>query len=132
MHWSFFQNRTLLEFFGDEASKMFEAGLDTINESNNTVVRHMNGRVDEIRDSMHDAMHNQQMMEFMGLALGMPIVGLGMLALGAPVSTMALLSIAAPMYLLRFLTNGPMQRTQEVYHHVVNVTVPLGDEHAHN
>ena len=66
---------------GDEMSEMFESGLDAIEESNNTVVRYMNHRVDEISSSVNAAMHNENIMEFAGMALGMPLLGLGLVSL---------------------------------------------------
>jgi hypothetical protein len=90
-----------------------------------------NYRVDEIREAMHHVMDNKHMMEFMGMAVGFPMLGLGMFAFGAPASALAMLSVAAPMYLMRFLTNGHMERedTPVYQHHETwNLTLP---ENAH-
>ena len=59
-------------------SAMFEQGLDAIDQSNNTVVSYMNHRVDEISDSVSAAMHNENLMEFAGMAMGLPLLGLGL------------------------------------------------------
>ena len=90
----------------DEFSDMFEQTLDDIDQSNNTVVRHVNGRVDEIRESVAAAQNDTHMMEFAGMALAMPLAGLGMYMLGAPAAAVGLMGFAAPMYLLMFLENG--------------------------
>ena len=57
----------MLDYFRNEMSGMFEDGLDNLNESNNTMIRLVNRRVDEIQQSMHAAMHDEGMMDFMGL-----------------------------------------------------------------
>ena len=119
------QNYTLLDFFRGEMSSMFEVGLDSLSESNNTMIRFVNRRVDEIQQSMHTAMHDENMMDFMKLALGMPVLGLGLNALGAPAGILALASVAAPMYLLGFMTNGASEHTPPDIHHIIlNVTLP--------
>ncbi len=46
------------------------------------MLRFVNRRVDEIRDTVGEAMHNEEMMEFAGMALGMPLLGLGLSFLG--------------------------------------------------
>lgn len=109
-------------------SQMFEAGLDSIDKSNNTLVMAMNRRVDEIRDTVSDAMHDESMMEFAGMAFGLPMLGLGLSMLGAPPAILALLSVAAPMSMIMHLTNGASER-QPPEHHIfhVNLTVPLED-----
>ena len=61
-------------------SAMFEQGLDAIDQSNNTVVSFMNHRVDEISDSVSAAMHNENLMEFAGMAMGLPLLGLGLVS----------------------------------------------------
>ena len=61
-------------------SEMFEHGLDMIEESNNTIVRYMNHRVDEITDSVNAAMHDEHMMEFAQMAVGLPLLGLGLVS----------------------------------------------------
>ena len=48
----------------------FILGLDDINESENPMVKHVNQRVDEIQETVSNAMHNHHMMEFAGMALG--------------------------------------------------------------
>ena len=55
---------------------MFEDGLDHLHESNNTMLRFVNRRVDQIQQSMHTAMHDESMMDFMKLAVGMPMLGM--------------------------------------------------------
>ena len=62
-------------------SEMFEHGLDMIEESNNTIVRYMNHRVDEITDSVNAAMHDEHMMEFAQMAVGLPLLGLGLVSM---------------------------------------------------
>ena len=47
----------------------FMLGLDDINESENPMVKHVNQRVDEIQETVSNAMHNHHMMEFAGMAL---------------------------------------------------------------
>ena len=61
-------------------SAMFEQGLDAIDQSNDTVVSFMNHRVDEISDSVNAAMHNENLMEFAGMAVGLPLLGLGLVS----------------------------------------------------
>ena len=63
---------------------MFEQGLDAIDQSNNTVVSYMNHRVDEISDSVSAAMHNENLMEFAGMAMGLPLIGLGLVSTQSP------------------------------------------------
>ena len=45
---------------------MFDSGLDDLNETENPMLRHVNSRVDEIKEDLSDAMHDQHMMEFIG------------------------------------------------------------------
>ncbi len=120
----------MLDFFMDEFEEMFDEKLDEIDQSNNTVIRHMNGRVDEIREGidgiMHD--HDRHMMEFLGMALGMPALGFGLHLLGAPVAATALLGMAPMYYLMMFMQEGDSrQEPVPVYHHDINVTIPLGE-----
>ena len=111
-------------------SGMFEDGLDNLNESNNTMIRLVNRRVDEIQQSMHAAMHDEGMMDFMKLAVGMPMLGIGLSALGAPVGAIALTSVVAPLYLLGFLSNGAPERTtpSEIHHIILNVSLPANTD----
>ena len=120
------QNYTLLDYFRNEMSGMFEDGLDNLNESNNTMIRLVNRRVDEIQQSMHAAMHDEGMMDFMKLAVGMPMLGIGLSALGAPVGAIALTSVVAPLYLLGFLSNGASEHPtpSEIHHIIFNVSLP--------
>ena len=64
-------------------SDMFEHGLDEIEQSNNTIVRYMNHRVDEISSSVNAAMHDENLMEFAGMAMGLPLLGLGLVNIRA-------------------------------------------------
>ena len=57
----------------------------------------------------------------------MPVIGLGMFALGAPPAAMGLAAMAGSMYLMRFLTNGHTETTEEVYHHHLNISLPIFD-----
>lgn len=88
----------------------------------------MNRRVDQIRDTVTDAMHDEHMMEFAGMAFGLPMLGLGLSMLGAPPAIIALLAVAAPMSMVMHLTNGASEG-QPPEHHVfhLNLTVPLED-----
>ena len=45
---------------------MFDSGLDDLNETENPMLRHVNSRVDEIKEDLSNAMHDQHMMEFIG------------------------------------------------------------------
>ena len=103
---------------------MFESGLDAINESNNTVVSYMNSRVDQIMQTVHETMHDHQMMEFVMMAVGMPLLGLGMFVLGAPLSVIAPLAVVAPMSLLGHMSHESSAHTSPEHQHLeFNFTV---------
>ena len=110
--------------------RMYEHGLDTLEHTNNSAVQYMNRRVDTIRESVGAAMHDEGMMEFAGMALGFPLLGLGLTMLGAPPAVLALGAVAAPMSLLMHLTNGRQTPDHPDEHHFfhINLTLPINDE----
>ena len=108
---------------------MFEQGLDDLERSNNTMVQFMNRRTDRIMESVNAVMHDEGMMGFASMALGLPLLGLGLTFLGAPPAILALMSVAAPMSLLMHLTNGsPQPSPSEVHVLHFNLTAPINEE----
>ena len=61
------QNYTLLDYFRDEMSLMFESTLDDINENDEPMIKYINGRIDRIQKDVSDAMYDKNMMEFMSM-----------------------------------------------------------------
>ena len=97
---------SLLEYTMITLDDIVDQGLDDIENSENTIVQHMNRRVDEIQEVMKQSMEMHYLMTFMSMSVMLPMVGIALFMFGgSPVFTGAL-AMAGPLYLMNFMQDN--------------------------
>ena len=105
---------SLLEYTMITLDDIVDQGLDELENSENTIVQHMNRRVDEIQDVMKQSMEMHYLMTFMSMSVMLPMVGMALFMFGgSPILTGAL-AIAGPLYLMNFMqdNSSPAETTR--------------------
>ena len=105
---------SLLEYTMITLDDIVDQGLDGLENSENTIVQHMNRRVDEIQDVMKQSMEMHYLMTFMSMSVMLPMVGMALFMFGgSPILTGAL-AIAGPLYLMNFMqdNSSPAETTR--------------------
>ena len=97
---------SMLEYTMITLDDIVDQGLDDIENSENTIVQHMNRRVDEIQEVMKQSMEMHYLMTFMSMSVMLPMVGIALFMFGgSPVLTGAL-AMAGPLYLMNFMQDN--------------------------
>ena len=97
---------SLLEYTMITLDDIVDQGLDDIENSENSIVQHMNRRVDEIQEVMKQSMQMHYLMTFMSMSVMLPMVGIALFMFGgSPVLTGAL-AMAGPLYLMNFMQDN--------------------------
>ena len=82
---------------------MIDRSLDDLENSNNSIIQHMNRRVDEIKDEMKQSMEMFYLMQFASMSVLLPIVGITLFMFGGSPILTGMLAMGGPLYLMSFM-----------------------------
>ena len=97
---------SLLEYTMITLDDIVDQGLDDLENSENTIVQHMNRRVDEIQDVMKQSMQMHYLMTFMSMSVMLPMVGIALFMFGGSPVLIGALAMGGPLYLMSFMQDN--------------------------
>ena len=94
---------SLLEYTMISFDHMIDRSLDDLENSNNSIIQHMNRRVEEIKDEMKQSMEMFYLMQFASMSVLLPIVGITLFMFGGSPILTGMLAMGGPLYLMSFM-----------------------------
>ena len=94
---------SLLEYTMITFDQMIDRSLDSIENSNSSIIQYMNRRVDEIKDEMKQSMDKFYVMQFASMSLLLPMVGITLFMFGGSPILTGMLAMGGPLYVMSFM-----------------------------
>ena len=96
---------SLLDYTMITFDNMVDRGLDDLENSNNSIIKFMNRRVDEIQEEMKKSREEFYLMQFASMSVMLPIVGITLFMFGGSPILTGMLAMGGPLYLMSFMTD---------------------------
>lgn len=106
------RSMSLLEFTMITFDHMIDRGLDTLENSNNSMVQYMNRRVDEIQDEIKQSMEEFYLMQFASMSVLFPLVAISLFMFGGSPILTGMLAMGGPMYLMNFMIDKSIEEAR--------------------